>query len=45
MDFILECETKEEANRVDRNLYVYDGFSETKKAYLFHLRRKAELKA
>jgi hypothetical protein len=43
-DFILECETKEEANKVDRDLYVFDGFSETKKAYLFHLRRKTEQK-
>jgi hypothetical protein len=43
--FILECSTKEEANMVDRLEYVFDGFSEHRQVYIFHLRRQKDLEA
>ena len=38
-DFILELRTREEANRVDLDVYRFDGYSESRDCYIFVRRR------
>lgn len=37
--FILEAKTKEEANRIDTEIYRFERFSESRDCYIFIRRR------
>lgn len=40
LPFVLECETKEQANKVDLVHYRFEKFSDMRNCYIFVLRAK-----